>query len=368
MGAGGRGFADDTGPVIPVVCHWGDGLSRFARDPVGVHALLKKIADRGYHGVRTWTVLAGDYWRGREVGPMHQPDYWRLVEDFRGALRVAGLRWLVSQGDLMRALPGTADRRAFMRRLASLLTLDDLVGVDAGNETWQNGEGDAGRLRDAVEAFREVLPVPVWSLTSPPGEETEELLRYAGSVADVHTYRDGRWWDKVRHVWNNAYEGVTDRPLIQSEPFGPGARVSVTANKGELDEGVMLAAAVAAAMSGQLWAYFSGPGVISDEGEHLVDMPGFVSTPAALALLPRDIAQGQRIHGGERFRGTRVFAAVREARWEHTLLPGKRVVALGYGPDRADLDAALARPERPLRVMRVHPLGAKAVLVIGEVA
>jgi hypothetical protein len=355
---------------VPVVCHLGDALSRYVRDPGGAHALLKQVADAGYHGVRAWTVLTGDYWAGREVGPETR-GYWGLIEDFRGALRHHGLRWLVSQGDLMRAIPGSADRRAFMRRLASLLTLDDLAGVDAGNETWQNGEGDEGRLQDAIDGFLDVLPAPVWSLTSPPGEETEELLRYAGSVADVHTYRDGRWWDKVRHVWNNAFEGVTDRPVVQSEPFGPGARVSVTANKGELDEGVMQAAAVAAAMTGQLWVYFSGPGVISDEGERLQDMPGFVSTPAVLALLPKDVGQGEVAHGGDRFAGQRVFVAsprgdARELRWEHTFLGGKRFVALGYAPKFSDVEASFGAPARSIVTDTVMALGRRALLVVGR--
>lgn len=357
--------------MVPVACHLGDGLSRFARDPAGTHRLLGEVAARGYHGVRTWTVLHGDYWRGREVGPMHQPDYWALVDGFREALRQHGLRWLVSQGDLMRALPGMADRRAFMRRLAALFTLEDLIGVDAGNETWQNGEGDEGRLQDAIDGFLDVLPAPVWSLTSPPGEETGELLRYAGSVADVHTYRDGRWWDKVRHVFNNAYEGVVDRPLIQSEPFGPGARVSVTTNKHEIDEGVMLAAAVAAAMTGQLWVYFSGPGVMSDEGERLEDMPGFGSTPMAVALLPADMGSGELAHGGESQAHRRVFAASpkgdpRELRWEHCFLSGKRFVALGYGPSFADVEASAARPVRPHERLLDLTLGGRARVIVGQ--
>lgn len=284
---------------------------------------------------------------------------------FRDALRRRGLRWLVSQGDLMRAVPGARERRDFMRQLAEHLMLEDVIGVDAGNETWQNGEDSEVRLQDAVDAFRTVLPVPVWSLTSPPSEETADLLRYAGSCADVHTYRGGRWWDKVRHVWNNAYEGVTDRPVIQSEPFGPGWRVSVTDNKHEIDEGVMLAGAVAAAMSGQLWVYFSGPGVISDEDEALADMPGFATTCSTVARIPKDVGSGELVHGGERWRGRRVFVAAGDVRWEHALLSGKRFVALGYGPLFADLEESFSRPERPFRSETVLALGQRALLVIG---
>lgn len=375
MGAGGRGFADDAGPVVPVVCHLGDGLSLYSRNPVLADDLLAEASARGYHGVRTW-VAVGDwnasreYWGERSFGPDH-PDFWNFVEGYRDRLRYHGLRWLLSMGDMLRALPGMADRRAFMRRLASLLTLEDLIGVDAGNEAWQNGEASEARLQDAMDAFRAVLPAPVWSLTSPQGEETAELLRYAGSVADVHTYRDGRWWAKVRHVFNNAFEGVTDRPVIQSEAFGPGARVSVIENQHEVDEGVMLAAAVAAAMTGQLWVYFSGPGVVSDEGERLEDMPGFGSTPTVLGLLPRDVGTGEVIHGGDRYAGRRVFAASpkddpRELRWEHTFLSGRQFVALGYAPQFRHVGESHAHPERAHETDAVIALGERALLVVGR--
>ena len=103
-----------------------------------------------------------------------------------------------------------------------------------------NGETDPVRLREAVDAFRAVQPCAVWSLTSPYGEEAIDLNVHAGSVYDVHGYRDGRSWDKIRHIFSIAYEVKPRRGLgIQSEPFGFGDRVSVTANKHELTAGAM---------------------------------------------------------------------------------------------------------------------------------
>jgi len=346
-----------------VACHFGDGLSRHTHDPSGTYTVLDAIAEAGYDGVRTWTVLRGDYWRNREVGPW-QSDYWEDVANFRDALRRRGLRWLVSQGDLMRALPELHTRHVFMAQLAGMLTLEDVIGVDAGNEAWQNGEADPARLGYAMQAFRTVLPVPVWSLTDAGSEEPADLLRYAGSVGDVHSYRGGRWYDKVRHIWNNAYEGISDCPVVQSEPAGPGQRVSVTENKHELDADALHAMAVAAAMSGQLWVYFSGPGVISDEGERMADMPGFATTPAVLARLPRDVGAGERVHGGDRFRDRRVFAASGDMRAEHSLLNDGRFVALLYGPHLPTVQAA--QPQRNIEVA-YDRTDSKARVVIGRV-
>lgn len=333
---GERTFRDDIGSVLPVLCHAGDLLSRWTRDQAGARALMADIAAAGYDGVRTWTVLHGDYWRGREVGPMHQADYWSQVLGFAAALRACGLRWLVSQGDLLRAVPRQADRRDFMSALGRCLDDEIVLGVDAGNEAWQNGESDPGRLREVVEAFRVVRPCAVWSLTSPAGEERAELDPYAGSVYDVHGYRGGRAWDKIRHIFSLAYEVQPQRRLgLQSEPFGPGSRVSVTDNKHELTGDVMTLACAVSLMCRQAWVWFSGPGVMSDEGERVQDMPGFRTSPAVRDWLPRDVMTfSSLVHGGASQRGRRVFAVpgVDETRADHVFADDGRFVAAIYGP------------------------------------
>jgi hypothetical protein len=333
---GERTFRDDIGSVLPVLCHAGDLLSRWTRDPAGARALMADIAAAGYDGVRTWTVLHGDYWRGREVGPMHQADYWSQVLSFAAALRTSGLRWLVSQGDLMRAVPRQVDRREFMAALARSLDDELVLGVDAGNEAWQNGEADPARLREVVEAFRAVRPCAVWSLTSPAGEERDELDPYAGSVYDVHGYRGGRSWDKIRHIFSLAYEVQPQRRLgLQSEPFGFGGRVSVTDHKHELTSDVMTLACAVSLMCRQAWVWFSGPGVMSDEAERMQDMPGFRASPAVRDWLPRDLMTfTSLVHGGASQRGRRVFAVpgVDETRADHAFADDGRFVAALYGP------------------------------------
>ena len=74
-------YADATGPALPVLCHYGDGLSKYLRDPGHVRAQPRPDAGAtGYGGVRTWGSLGGSYWSGREVGPSHQGEaYWSAV-------------------------------------------------------------------------------------------------------------------------------------------------------------------------------------------------------------------------------------------------------------------------------------------------
>lgn len=362
-----RAFSDDNGPYLPVLCHAGDLLSRWTRDPVGARALMADIAAAGYDGVRTWTVLHGDYWRGREVGPMHQADYWSQVLSFAAALRTSGLRWLVSQGDMLRAITRQSERRMFMQSLAGSLDADMVLGVDAGNEALWNGETDPARLREAVDAFRSVQPCAVWSLTSPYGEDATELNAHAGSVYDVHGYRDGRSWDKIRHIFSIAYEVKPRRGLgIQSEPFGFGDRVSVTANKHELTAGAMALACAVSLLSRQAWVWFSGPGVMSDERERMQDMPGFRETPAMRAALPADLMTfGSLVHGGASQKGRRIWAvpSTDETRCDHAMHADGRYVVAVYGPRWRD-----AMRERSCHVERRIDCGEAGFVEIGRLA
>lgn len=360
-------FRDDTGPVLPVLCHAGDLFSRYCRGQVAeVRALLASMAGAGYHGVRTWTVLSGDYWRDREVGPTVTTHYWALVADFGREVEATGLRWLVSQGDALRVVTTTRERQDFATRIVEAIPRAVVAGVDCGNEAWQNGEPDPSRLVPMARVFAGHWPdVPI-SLTSPPGEERVDLDAWSPdpcTVYDIHGYRGGRWWDKVRHIFSVAYEVKPARRLgVQSEPFGPGAFVSASQNKHELVTGVMQAAAVQSLMARQAWVYFSGPGVMSDAGEDLRAMPGFAETSAAVALLPRDVMSGRLIHGGSTWAHERPFEAVGETRCDSVLLSGGRGVTLIYGPSWAGV--ATAPMARRLTVESDTAFGTSARLVI----
>ncbi len=298
-------FVDDTGPRLPVLCHAGDLLALYYRDPAWALVELDAIASAGYLGVRTWTELSGEYWDGlrRSIGP-EMPGYVDAVRGFAGALRARGLRWLVSQG--WRITP------AIMRELAETLRdaggLDVVCGVDGGNEAWHLPQNTPEHLRACVDGFRSVLDVPIWSLTSPPGEETAELDRYSGTVYDVHGYRGGHVADKIRHAFSIAYEGQTACRLgIQSEPPGPGEMVSVTEHKGELDAEAMALLTAMHLMSRQMSVYFSSPGVSVRARGEFARMPGFREAPAIASGLPIDLMRYQTLtHGG---RADRVLGA-----------------------------------------------------------
>jgi len=373
----GGGFADDTGPTLPVFCHFGDAFAAYVRTPEAVLAQLDVIVRAGYRGIRFWTVLGGEYWtsKGREVGPDITTDYWAQLHAFLAACHAHGLQNVISQGDVGR-IP---DRVAFMRRLAETVTAvgpDVAAIVDAGNEAWQTGDPDPWKLAEMVAAFRTVCPQPLLTLTSPQyGWATKEEARadfnqYSippADLYDVHGYRggDGRdkpaWPAKVRHIFSLAYEVKPRLRLgVQSEPTGPGELVSVTENQHELDDHVLAAMAVVSLMARQAWVYMSGHGV-SWQGP-LEQQPGFWAVPQAVALLPLDLtAWPTLVHGGQLWAGTRVFAAHGETRADQALSADGRFVALIYGPDPVGGEL----PERPCEVTLDRALGPSVRLVAG---
>lgn len=297
-----RGFEDATGPKLVAVCHAGDLLSRFVRDQGTVARHLDDIAAAGYVGVRTWTVLYGDYWRQRtgELSPAHQADYWDHLRTFAVALRARGLRWLVSQGDLMRWEPSSGGRRDYLRRLAEQLVacggLDVVLGVDAGNETWQNGEDDPARLEDALRAFLAVIPAPIRTLTSPYAEEEANRYLTSTTLRDIHSSRDA-WPTPARRVFNIGYEADPHVYTVQSEGPGPGPHVSVMAEPAVfLEPETMGVLAACHAIGKALYVYMSSPGVISDEP--FGTYPAFGLVPRLFALLPSQVQTWAVFHGG----------------------------------------------------------------------
>lgn len=309
-----NGFADDSGPVLPLYAHAGDLFSLFTRDPVRAGAELDDVAEADYQGVRTWGTLGGDYWAGRHVGPDRTPDYWGHVRRFGEALRARGLRAVWSQGDV-----GQISRQPYMAQLAQI---DNELGgfidfIDCGNEAWQTGEPDPNRLATCVGYYQAAGGRAIRSLTSPPGEGKEELDRYSippAQVYDVHTYRDGHSWDKRRHIFSIPYEG---KPRLQfgigSEGPGNGALVSVTDNKHELDHEAMPLLAVTSMYSRQAFVWFSGEGVKINRG--LKTEAGFWTTPTAVKWLPRDLMGFATLHhGGSSWSSVRVLAATGEGR------------------------------------------------------
>lgn len=327
-------YVDDTGPVLPVFDHLGDGYSRFLRARDGVLALLDDIARAGYHGIRFWTVLRGSYWAGRECDAGQTPDQFAA---FGQELVARGLQAVVSQGDMWQ--PGVSDaaRQRVKEAIRSAFPRAAVAFCDAGNEVNNNGGARPEQCADWIAGLPGIL-----SLSTTQSEEPVDLAAWSRSPAmifDEHGYRGGRWWDKIRHMRNLVSEGAPeDRRLgIQSEPFGVGRRVSVTQNMGELTDDVMAFAGAVSLTNRQAYVRFSGPGIISDEAERLQDMPGFRSVPALAALLPRDVMAFSRlVHGGSSQGSARVFAVTDEpgtTRCDHAIASDGRFVCTIYGPN-----------------------------------
>ncbi len=380
----GGGFQDGTGFVLPILAHAGDLLSRVMRGhTTAVERELDDLASAEFDGVRTWTVLyapgPSSYWAGRDVGPW-QTDYWESVRWFVAALKARGLRWLVCPGGWDHEY-SMAARKAYMRRLAEEIgDVTFVAGLEGVNEGLGTGEGDPGRLREIVDAFRAVLPVDVWSLTSPSGETKEELDRYSGTVYNVHGERGGSAVDKIRHIFSIPYEQKPRKRLgAQTEPFGWGRNVSVTENMDDLDDEAMNFACVQSLASRQMWVWFSSPGVISDgwverlpqggfrphfdAGEHFRDFPGFHCAQVARAILPRDVMSWPTLcHGGTG--QPRIYAVPTnggDTRADHTIADDGRFVARLYGAHWRDCGRV-----KPVHIDKQRDFGPHGRVVLGQ--
>lgn len=330
----GNCFRDDTGCVLPIYAHAGDAFSRFVRDPGFVNSQLDGIASQGYHGIRVWAVLGGRYWAGREVGPGVTPDYWGQLEKFLTELKNRNLRAVWSMGDIGQ-LQGT--RQDYMQQLAAVNSRYEVIDwLDCGNEAWQTGEPDPTRLAQCVGYYRSAGGTALLTLTSPPSEETEDLNDYSippADAYDVHGYRGGHHWDKIRHIFSIAYEGRPNkRQGIQSEPFGNGGLVSVTENRDELNHEAMGLGAVMSHISRQVWVWFSGEGVILQRG--LETQQGYANSAAITARLPKDLTTYTLLHhSGGTWANTRVLIPPQDnVRIDGVDTPDGRTVQVIYGP------------------------------------
>jgi hypothetical protein len=331
---GGGCFRDDSGCVNPVYEHFGDAFSHYVRDPERVRIELDKIARVGYRGIRAWAILGGNYWAGREVGPRVTEGYWVKLEAFFNDLKARNLTAVWSMGDIGQI---GITREAYMLNLANV---DNRVGaiewLDCGNEAWQTGLPEPDALSRCVTYFQNAGGDALLTLTSAPGEEKHELDAYSIAPAnayDVHGYRGGHFWDKIRHIFSIPYEIIPNKEFgIQSEPWGNGARVSVTSNKHEIDHETSALGAILSILSKQAWVHFSGEGVILERG--LDVEAGFSNVAPAVRLLPKDVTTYDIFHHS----GTR-WASVR------TLVPPSddfrvdgrtdndgRTVQIIYGP------------------------------------
>jgi hypothetical protein len=127
---------------------------------------------------------------------------------------------------------------------------------------------------------------------------------------------------------------------------------------------MVLSAAQCALARGQ-WTFMSGPGVVL-ESEDLASMPGLRETPAILRALPQDLARFQLLgHGGDRFRGERIFAALDDWRADHAIHHDGRFVTHLYGPPEQHSPDDLRR-ERDVRDMTILADGPEGRVITGR--
>lgn len=355
----GGGFYDARGPVLPVFEHCGDCFSRYARGDVeGVRHILRLVKQAGYDGIRFWSTLGDDnpFWDGRGVGPddPQTPDYWNKLRGFLTMVRDHGLTVHWAQGDLT---PGVVRNRQDFAynscRVAREVGIEVVALFEGLNEARDTGEPNVDKVAQFVSWFKEGCPEPLTGLSAFTGHEDVELLnRWSRPPADlfiVHSYRGGRWFDKIRHVFTTQY-GEPHSPKKRNgwngEGPGNGVLVSAIDNKHEMNAETYQLLAAMALMAREGYVHFSGPGVISDcapgeirgnnppcNGEKLEDMPGFWEVPRVKQMLPADIMRYDALfHGGRDSR--RWYAATdHDTRVDHAWYRDGRTCVNVYGPN-----------------------------------
>jgi hypothetical protein len=326
----GQVFLDDAGPVLPVLCHFGEAFSAYVRRPDAVRAELDDILATGYHGIRFWDVL-GYYdqnrpgeanrwsaWAGREVTPVAftafsgrriepTPQYYEQLEAFLRECRDRGLVVQHSRGDLNAwtwdAIQAHASRVGSIQRQVGL---DTIAVNEACNEAWQNGVPEPAKLRTIIDRIgnQQVLDGSSAADDQYGGELPESVRRFTTDIGMgvhiVHGHRGGSSINRIGHIHALGYETLPQAgvPGWQGEPAGPGDGVSV--GREEHAEALCLMAAVALCTR-QAWVYMSGHGVFWNGP--LSSMTAYREVARVPALLPPDIMTWPRIiHGGETFR------------------------------------------------------------------
>jgi len=345
---------DETGPKIYLFCHTMSFLSDWFRPEKRerVKNSLRIIANK-YGGIRYCDVL-GYYdknrdgespwtaWLGKELTPVQfvshsgrtispTPDYWEGYRELLLFCHELKLKVMCDRGDLngLTTRQKITHMESVGRMFGSLGSIgpEVLGALFALNEPWQNGGGDpidVQLLKDMIWAFERGagwLPSCV-GLGDPGGqglesEDPASLIALAPDPATcivVHGNR-GSHDHIIEHYRGYGYDQTIrdhNKKVWNREPVGGGPGVSV----GQVNDPEVLCGVVLGALtSGQQFTFMSGAGVF---GEGLVEeMPGFNEVARLTEWLPDDIADFTIvIHSGDRFKGTRIMAAVDPTRFD----------------------------------------------------
>lgn len=349
-------YRDDTGYVLPLLCHFGEAFSAYVRRPDDVRVELDRIRNAGYHGIRFWDVLGyydknrpGDAnqwsaWQGREVTPVEfvafsgerksaTPNYYEQLKAFLIELRDRKLVAHHSRGDLNswkwdQVLTHCRRVGEIQREVgAQVIALNESC-----NESWQNGVPEPEKLREMGDALGpHAIRGNSCGDDGYGGETPDELNRMKRDVAIIHGYRNGESYNRIGHIMAVGYETLPNAkvPGWQGEPAGPGDGVSV--GREEHPEALCLMAAMSLATH-QAWVYMSGHGVFWNGS--ISQMTAFREVAKVREYLPKEImAWPQITHGGDRWRGTRVFVANADGtlRCDHIFAGDGRFVSIIYG-------------------------------------
>jgi hypothetical protein len=334
------GFADDTGPILPIGLHVGDLFSVFVRDPDKAEGIVATAQAAGYPYIHFWMNLGtlGDYWSGRECGPGYTNDFWGQLGRLGDLLDKYGLKGGYNLGDYKLWSGTHCEFFAELGRHLRGRQNQTAAYVFGGNEAWQTGADSKEEISDALECFTaECNTVPV-TTTAPTSESAEDIAEWCGGdFFAIHGFRDNEDHDRIRHIFSVQWEGHPPSKYgIQDEPTGPGDEVSVKPahcyEGRDVDANHMCALAVQSLMCNQGFNYFCGAGVKSDT--LLTSYAGFHEVPVAKNIVPLDIMGWPGVfHFGSSQSGQRVFSPLAEdtLRFDHRISHEGKIFGIFYG-------------------------------------
>ncbi len=319
----GLSYVDDTGMVLPVLCHYGSSFSDWVHGKTSeVLRQLDVIQSADYHGIRFWDTL-GYYdggWGGREVAPISftnksgatipaTPDYYGKLQAFLQALKDRSLVAHHSRGDLNSwAKPAILNHGVTVGQVQRAVGLNTIALNEACNEAQLNiGDWSAAFLDEMIKAINNPSVLKALSDVS-QNEDTATLVTYARDMVYIHGYRGGDQdiVGQIRHIHSLRYDGavkVANKVGWQGEPAGRGTSGP---NVTRTDSLVLMA--MQAWCCRQAWNYTSGNGIWGTAP--IENEPGFREVPKARYWLPKDcMTYADAFHGGTTWKGKRILVA-----------------------------------------------------------
>ena len=318
----GPAFKDDSGYVLPILCHFGEAFSAFTRRPDDVKRQLDAILNADYHGIRFWDCLGYYYggWGGREVAPISflndrgqripaTSGYYDKLQAFLSALKERGLVAHHSRGDLNSW--GKADILAHCQKVGQVqraVGFPTIALNEAVNEAQLNiADYSASFLNQMIDAIAN--PGILEALSDPvQNEDTDTLVKYARDVVYIHGYRGGDSdpVGQLRHIHSLRYDGAVKVAGLagwQGEPAGRGMSGPTLTRPDTL-----ALCALQALCCRQAWVYTAKNGVFWDGP--IENEPGFREVPKVRQWIPKDVmTYSEAFHGGTTWANKRVLRA-----------------------------------------------------------